>query len=80
MQKYDIAAYIWPSYTGSEKRSRIFWEKGIGEWQSVQSAESRVPGQKLPRIPLWGYQDEADPAVMEFQIGEALRHGVNVFI
>ena len=32
MQKYDIAAYIWPSYTGDEKRSRIFWEKGIGEW------------------------------------------------
>lgn len=80
MQKYDIAAYIWPSYTGDEKRSRIFWEKGIGEWQSVQSAEARVPGQKLPRVPVWGYQNEADPAVMEFQIGEALRHGVNVFI
>ena len=80
MQKYDIAAYIWPSYTGDEKRSRIFWEKGIGEWQTVQSAETRVPGQKLPRVPVWGYQNEADPAVMEFQIGEALRHGVNVFI
>ncbi len=80
MMKYDIAAYIWPSYTGDEKRTRIFWEKGIGEWQSVQSAVSRVPGQKLPRVPLWGYQNEADPAVMEFQIGEALRYGVNVFI
>ena len=80
MMKYDIAAYIWPSYTGDEKRTRIFWEKGIGEWQSVQSAVSRVPGQKLPRVPLWGYQNEADPAVMEFQIGEALRYGVNIFI
>lgn len=80
MQKYDIAAYIWPSYTGDEPRTRIFWEKGIGEWQSVQSAVSRVPGQKLPRIPLWGYQNEADPKVMEFQIEQALSHGVNVFI
>ena len=78
--EYDIAAYVWPSYTGTEKRSRMFWEKGIGEWQSVLSAESRVEGQILPRKPLWGAVDEADPKVMEFQIGEAVRHGVNVFI
>ena len=80
MKQYDIAAYVWPSYTGAEKRSRMFWEKGIGEWQSVLSAESRVEGQILPRKPLWGAVDEADPKVMEFQIGEAVRHGVNVFI
>ena len=80
MKGYDIAAYIWPAYTGDEPRTRIFWEKGIGEWQSVQTAQTRVPGQKLPRIPLWGYQNEADPKVMEFQINKALEHGVNVFI
>lgn len=80
MKKYDIAAYIWPSYTGREPRTLPFWEKGMGEWQTVLSAEKRVDGQILPRKPLWGTADEADPAVMEFQIGEALRHGVNVFI
>lgn len=80
MKKYDIAAYVWPSYTGKETRTLPFWEQGIGEWQTVMTAESRVPGQRLPRKPLWGYADEADPAVMEFQIKEALRHGVNVFI
>ncbi len=80
MKTYDIAAYIWPSYTGREPRTLPFWEKGMGEWQTVLSAESRVEGQKLPRTPLWGAVDEADPAVMEFQIREALRHGVNVFI
>ena len=79
-QKYDIAAYIWPAYTGNEPRTRIFWEKGIGEWQSVQSAVPKIPGQQLPRVPLWGYQNEADPKVMEFQIEKALDHGVNVFI
>ena len=79
-QNYDIAAYIWPAYTGDEPRTRIFWEKGIGEWQTVQTAEPRVEGQLLPRKPVWGYQNEADPKVMEFQISEALRHGVNVFI
>ena len=80
MKQYDVAAYVWPSYTGKELRSRQFWEKGIGEWQSVLSAESRVEGQLLPRTPLWGMLDEADPQVMEHQIREATRHGVNVFI
>ncbi len=80
MKKYDIAAYIWPSYTGDEPRTRIFWEKGIGEWQTVQSAVARVPGQKLPRVPVWGYQNEADPEVMKFQIEQATKYGVNVFI
>ena len=80
MKQYDIAAYIWPSYTGKEPRARQFWEQGIGEWQSVLSAEKRTEDQILPRKPLWGTVDEADPAVMEFQIKEALRHGVNVFI
>ena len=80
MKKYDVAAYIWPSYTGKELRARIFWEQGIGEWQSVISAESRVEGQILPRKPLWGYCDEADPEVMKMQIDEAVSHGVNVFI
>ncbi|MBR2731791.1 MAG: glycoside hydrolase family 99-like domain-containing protein [Clostridia bacterium] len=80
MKTYDVAAYVWPSYTGKEPRARQFWEQGIGEWQSVLSAEKRTEDQILPRKPLWGTVDEADPQVMEFQIKEALRHGVNVFI
>ena len=80
MKKYDVAAYIWPSYTGREARSLPFWEKGMGEWQTVLSAEKKSPLHNLPRKPLWGAVDEADPEVMKFQINEALRHGVNVFI
>ena len=80
MKKYDIAAYVWPSYTGKEKRAYQFWEKGIGEWQTVLKAEKRSENHILPRKPLWGTVDEADPEVMEFQIKEAVRHGVNVFI
>ena len=37
MSKYDVAAYIWPSYTGDEPRTRIFWPEGIGEWQTVKN-------------------------------------------
>ena len=84
MQKYDIAAYIWPSYTGKEFRARQFWPDGIGEWQTVMSVPSRMPlkpaDYEWDRKPIWGCCDEADPKVMEMQIEEATRHGVNVFI
>ena len=80
MKQYDIAAYIWPAYTGREMRSRIFWPEGIGEWQTVKNNRRRIGDYVWEREPLWGYQDEADPRVMEQQIEEATRHGVNVFI
>ena len=79
-KRYDVAAYIWPAYTGDEPRTRMFWPEGMGEWQSVKSAEAKFPGHTWPRKPLWGYVNEADPAVMEMEIGQALSHGVNVFI
>ncbi len=79
-KQYDIAAYIWPSYTGDEPRSRIFWPEGYGEWQSVKAAEAKYPGHQWPRKPLWGYVNEADPYVMEMEIDAAADHGVNVFI
>lgn len=77
---FDVAAYIWPAYTGEEPRSRIFWPEGYGEWQTVRAAAAKFPGHQWPRRPLWGYVNEADPRVMEMQINAAADHGVNVFI
>ena len=79
-QKIDVAAYIWPAYTGKEPRTLMFWPEGTGEWETVREAKPKFEGHLWPRKPLWGYTDEADPTVMEMQINEALRHGVNVFI
>ncbi len=80
MKKYDVAAYIWPAYTGDEGRTRIFWPDGIGEWETVREAKAQYEGHLWPRKPIWGYCNEADPKVMEMQIDEATSHGVNVFI
>ncbi len=80
MKKYDVAAFIWPSYTGDEPRSRIFWPEGYGEWQTVKNSVPFYPEQTWPRKPLWGYVNEADPYVMEMEIEAAASHGVNVFI
>lgn len=79
-KQYDIAAYVWPAYTGDEPRTRIFWPEGMGEWQTVKAADAKYPGHTWPRKPLWGYVNEADPYVMEMEIAAAADHGVNVFI
>ncbi len=79
-KKYDVAAFIWPSYTGDEPRSRIFWPEGYGEWQTVKAMKPFYEGHEWPRKPLWGYVNEADPFVMEMEIEAAVSHGVNVFI
>lgn len=79
MNKYDIAAYIWPSYSGDDLRTRYFWPEGIGEWQSVKNAVSKFDGHQWPRIPSWGYVNEGNRHVMEMQIEAATEYGVNVF-
>ncbi len=79
MKKYDVAAYIWPAYA-YDARASIFWPEGNGEWQTVKSARPYYEGHRQPRVPLLGYQDESDPAVMEQQIELAAQHGINVFI
>lgn len=79
MKKYDIAAFIWPSYHPDD-RAKVFWPMGIGEWETVMKNGPKFEGHEQPRYPLWGYVNEADPYVMEMQIEAASDHGVNVFI
>ncbi len=80
MKKYDIAAYIWPAYTGDEMRTRQFWDEGIGEWQTVKNPTEKAEWDFNNPQPLWGYENEADSSVMQKQIDAAYEHGVNVFI
>jgi hypothetical protein len=79
MKQYDVAAYIWPSYH-YEPRVEHFWPEKDGEWYTVRRGTARFPGHDMPRIPLLGYQDEADPAVMREHVRLARAHGINVFI
>ncbi len=78
-KKYDIAAFVWPSYH-PDPRAKVFWPDGIGEWQTVMGNQPKFEGHLQPRYPIWGYINEADPYVMEMEISAAADHGVNVFI
>lgn len=79
-RKYDVAAFLYPAYASGDPRLRPFWPSGIGEWETVTNMQERYPGHYWNRKPLWGTVNEADPAVMSMEIGQAVAHGVNVFI
>jgi hypothetical protein len=74
-----IAAYYFPNYH-VDPRNEAVHGKGWTEWQIVKYATPRYPGHRQPRVPQWGYENEADPRVMEKKIDVAAAHGVDLFI
>jgi hypothetical protein len=78
-QPCDVAAFYWPAYH-DEPRVRRFFPQGIGEWETVRQATVKLPGQRQPRVPAWGYEMESEPAAMARKIAAAADHGVNTFI
>ncbi len=75
-----VAAYVWPSCHYEERNAEILWPEGIGEWEIIQKGTPRFEGHYQPKVPLWGYEMDDDPRVMEKWIDLATDHGVNVFI
>ncbi len=81
VQAYDVAAYVWPAYQPEPRWAELgIFSDGKGEWQNVYEAVPKWEGHNQPLVPLWGYENEADPKVVEKKIDAAVSHGVNVFI
>jgi hypothetical protein len=78
--EYHLAAYIWPSCHHDERFGDMLWPDGEGEWEIIKKGDSRFEGHYQPKVPLWGYEMDDDPEVMEKWINAATDHGVNVFI
>jgi hypothetical protein len=75
----QVAAYYFPNYH-QDKRNAMAHGPGWTEWNLVKAATPRFPGHRQPRIPLWGYEDEADPKVFEKKIAVASASKINAFI
>jgi hypothetical protein len=75
----QVVTYYFPQYH-PDPRNEAIHEPGWSEWQIVKRAQPRFPGHLQPRVPLWGYQDEADPAVFSQKIAAAADHGIDCFI
>ena len=79
MKKIQCAVYYFPDYH-VDPRNEAIHGKGWTEWELMKVARGRFPGHEQPKIPLWGYEDEADPAVMAKKIDAAADHGVDAFL
>jgi hypothetical protein len=77
---YDIAVYYFPNYHNNDARNESRYGTGWSEWELVKNALPRFDGHRQPKIPLWGYTNESDPAVMEMKINAAAENGIDVFI
>ena len=74
-----ICAYYFPNWH-VDPRNEALHGKDWTEWRVVQCATPRFPGHEQPKIPLWGYRDEDDPAVMAQKIKAASEHGIDAFV
>lgn len=81
VQKYDVAAYIWPAYHDDPRYQEIgLFADHKGEWEAIYNAKPKFEGHRQPRVPAWGYFDETSPEMQEKIIDTALEYGVNTFI
>lgn len=76
---YEIAAYYFPNYH-HEQANEKWHGPGWNEWELVKNAKPRFEGHMQPKVPLWGYEDESDPVVMEKKIDTAAEYGLSAFI
>jgi len=79
-EPYYVAAYVWPSCHYGERNASVLWPEKTGEWEIIRKGTPRFEGHYQPKAPLWGYEMDDDPRVMEKWIDAASDHGVNVFI
>ena len=79
-EKTYVCAYVWPSCHDDPLAHKWLWEEGIGEWEVIKQGDKRFPEHYQPRQPLWGYEMDNDPVVVEKWIQTALKYGINTFI
>lgn len=67
LQQYNVATYYWPAYHDDPRWRKFFinWYGNEGEWEIIRNSVPKYKGHRQPRVPLWGYEDESNPEVME---------------
>ncbi len=79
MSKIPVYAWYFPNWHPGDPLNERWHGHGWTEWQGVKYAARRFDGHTIYH-PLWGYEDESDPAVMGRKIDTALEYGVDGFM
>jgi hypothetical protein len=48
-----------------EKNAALLWPEGMGEWKVIRKGTPRFAGHDQLKVPLWGYEMDDDPRVMD---------------
>lgn len=75
----DVSAFYFPQWH-VDPVNETWFGSGWTEWELLKRAEPRFAGQQQPKVPLWGYLDESQPAVMARKIDAAADNGLDAFI
>lgn len=78
-EAFQVGAYYFPNYHVDARNEQKLGKRWT-EWELAKAAKPRFEGHRQPRIPAWGYEDEADPRVMERKIEVAADHGLDYWI
>jgi hypothetical protein len=79
VNNHQVGVYYFGNYH-ADPRNEAVHGPGWTEWELVKLARPRFPGHQQPKVPLWGYEDESDPAVMAKKIAAAADHAITHFI
>lgn len=76
---YQVAVYYFPNYHPDSINAK--WHgKGWTEWELVKAAKPQFKGHEQPKVPAWGYFNEADPKWAAKEIDIAANNGIDCFI
>jgi len=77
--KFEVVSYNFPSWHPSPFMEQRFG-KGWTEFDTLRNAKPLYPGHQMPRYPLWGYFNEADPEWAAREIETASDYGVDAWM
>lgn len=73
---YEISVFYFPNYHRGDRHNKLWHGEDWTEWELMKHATPRFEGHSMPKIPLWGYEDESDISVMEKKIRTAAEYGI----
>jgi len=74
-----VVAYNFPSWHSTPVMEKWFG-KGWTEFETLRESHPLFIGHQMPRQPLWGFFNEADPAWAEREIDAASTHGIDAWM
>jgi hypothetical protein len=78
-RSFEVVAYNFPSWHPNPFMEGIFGN-GWTEWETLKKSRSLFPGHLMPKYPLWGHFDEADPEWAVREIDTAAGYGIGAWM